>query len=224
MSFKDEFDQQKKESSTSGDFFKFKKDGVYKFRIMCEPVKKVSRWGFGICYEGAPYCQKDAMDKSFEDAKAKAKADGKPVKDVRYPSLSIKWMTWAFLYDKDEVAKKFLDSGNFVIFDMSDPIATAMRELMDSEEYGFKEFPMPYDVTITVKDAGKTTAEYTVLPARSNSELTQDQKEEFEKLTPIQTLKERLQAKQREKTEGGGSTGGSIEYPTDDIKPEDIPF
>lgn len=215
MGFADEFDKSQKERATDGGFFKFKKDGDYKFRIMCEPIKKVSRWGYGICYEGAPYCQKDALEADYKAAQEKAKAEGKDPKKVNRPSLSIKWMVWAFDYGSEA----------FVIFDMPNPVATTMREFMDSEEYGFKEFPMPYDVTVKVKNAGQTSVEYTVLAARANTEIPAERMEEFAKLTPIAQIKERLQAKQKEKIDGGGSSAnGGVDYPEEDINPDDIPF
>lgn len=217
MSFEEEFDQAQKDmGSQQGSFFKFKKDGTYKFRIMSEPVKKVSRWGHGICYEGAPYCQKDVLDKEYEEAKAKAKAEGKDPNDVRYPSLSIRWMTWAYLYN----------DSSFVIFDMPNPIASEIRAFQSSDEYKFTEWPMPFDVSITVKNAGKTTVEYSVLAARQNTEIPADIMEEFAKQTPIQQIKEKLQAKQKDKTEGRVTAGQAdpIEYPQDDINAEDIPF
>lgn len=195
MSFKDEFDQHQKDTATNGDFFKFKKDGDYKFRIMTEPLKKVSRYGFGICYEGAPYCQKDALEADYKKAQEKAKAEGKDVSKVTKPALSVKWMVWAFEYV----------SGKFVVLDMSNPVANALREMMDSDEYGFKDFPMPYDITIKVKNAGLKSAEYSVLAARKNTDIDPALLEDFAKLTPIEQLKEKLQTKQRERIDGQSS-------------------
>lgn len=214
MAFKDEFDQHKKEAGGGGEFFKFKKDGSYKFRIMTEPVKKASRYGYGICYEGAPYCQKATIDKEWEEAKAKAKAAGKDPSKVSRPSISIKWMVWAYDYGSEA----------FVIFDMPNPVANTLREFMDSDEYGYKEFPMPYDITVTVKNAGQTSAEYTVMAARQNTDMTQEQMEDFAKLTPIQQVKERLQAKQKEKIEGGSATSDYPSAGDEEIDPADIPF
>lgn len=220
--FKDEFDATQKENAMNGDFFKFKRDGSYKFRIMCEPVKKVSRFGYGICYEGAPFCQKAQLEADYKKKVEEATKEGKDPKKVSQPNLSIKWMTWAYLYDKDEKAKKFLETGSFVIFNMSNPIATAIRELMESDEYSFKEFPMPYDITVNVKDAGKTTVEYQVLPARNNTEVSESILEEYAKLTPVQQIKEKLQNKQKNKDEGNLSDGSPVDYPEEEAG--EIPF
>ena len=215
MGFGDEMDQHQKEMQTNGSFFKFKKDGDYKFRIMAEPVKKVSRFGYGICYEGAPYCQKDALDKEWEEKKAKAVADGKDPSKVARPNVTVKWMTWAYHYATE----------SFLIFEMANTVATAVLEFMRSDEYGFKEWPMPYDIMIKVKNAGIKEVEYTVLPARQNTPVSDALMEEYGKLTPIAQIKERLQAKQKEKVENGGqSKSGGIDYPEDDINAEDIPF
>jgi hypothetical protein len=228
MSFKDEFDMQQRTSS--GGFFKFKRDGQYKFRIMCEPVKKVSRFGtnYGICYEGAPYCQQVNIDADYKAKIEEAKKAGKSAEDIKKikPALlNIKWMVWAFVYDKEEKEKKFLETGQFEIFDMSNPVASALRELMDSDEYGFKEFPMPYDITITVKDAGKTTVEYFVTAARKNTEISEDVMTEYSKLTPMVQIKERLENKQKAKIEGTDvQDSGGVDYPEEEIDPNDIPF
>ena len=76
-----------KDMGSGGDFYKFR-EGDNKLRIMSEPIIKVFRFGYGICYEGAPYCQKETLDKELEEAKAKAKAEGKDVSKVsiRLPS------------------------------------------------------------------------------------------------------------------------------------------
>lgn len=223
MGFADEFDQHQKENAMNGDFFKFKKDGNYKFRIMCEPVKKVSRYGVGICYEGAPYCQKQALEDDYKKKLEEAKEQGKDSSKIKPTTLNIKWMVWAFLYDFDSKEKKFLDSGKFVIFDMSNPVATALREFMESDEYSFSGWPMPYDIMIKVKNAGLTSAEYTVIASRKNSELSAEMLEEYSKLSPIQQIKERLQAKQKAKFEGVVDNSG-IDYPEEEINPDDIPF
>jgi len=217
MGFRDEFDQHQKENAMNGEFFKFKKDGDYKFRIMCEPVKKVSRFPHGICYEGAPYCTKQALEADYKVAQEKATAAGKDPKKVAMPSLSIKWMVWAYSFDTE----------SFVILDMANAIATALRTYMDSDEYGFKEFPMPYNITVTAKNAGtKEEVEYTVMAARQNTELDPNLLEDYAKLTPIQQIKERLQAKQKDRMEGTATTGPAspIDYPDEDINAEDIPF
>lgn len=220
MSFREEYDEHQR-SSGSGDFFKFKKDGDYVFRILTEPVKKVSRYGYGICYEGAPYCQKAQIDQDWQALQQKAVAAGKNPKDVKRPGVSVKWMSWAILREKVNNAVE----NSYVIFEMPGKIATPIREYMDSEDYGFKEWPMPYDITIKVKDAGQTSVEYTVLPARKNTPLTDEEQEAMAKLMSIQSIKERIQAKQKEKYESEGSaTGTKVEYPTDDINPDDIPF
>lgn len=228
MGFREEFDEHQSQMN-KGDFFKYKKDGNYKFRIISEPLKKVSRFHYGICYEGAPYCSNDAIDADWEKAKAKAKAEGGDVKKVKRPGLSIKWMTWAYSYDAKE----------FVILEMTNDVATKIRVFMDSDDYGFKTFPMPYDININVKNAGTIEAEYTVLAARNNTEISPDLVAEIEKLTPIDQVKERMQAKARDRYESGvsadkefsddapktGKTMRDVQNDVDEeIDPNDIPF
>jgi hypothetical protein len=53
-------------------------------------------------------------------------------------------------------------------------IARKLAELQMDTEYGFNDLPMPYDLNVKVKNAGKREAEYEVLPARSNTPVPQE--------------------------------------------------
>lgn len=235
MAFKDEFDKTQEEMGSS-DFFKFQKDGDYRFRIMGEPVKKVSRFGtgYGICYAGAVYCQKASIDADYEKAKAAAIAEGKDPEKVKRSNLSFKWLMWAINRT----------TGKLVILELTNTVVKKLRNYMDSDEYGFKAWPMPYDITVSVVNAGTKEAEYDMVAARKDSPITPEETEAFEKLTPIDQIVERMKAKKREvdgvpaPTEEEGATPeiqagetpvasgeeGGVAYPTEDINPEDIPF
>ena len=182
MGFKDDVEQ-----SSSGDYYKFA-EGENKLRILSEPVKKVSRFRYGICYEGAPYCT-DLPDGE---------------------KLSVKFACWA-------IDRK---SGRQVILDLPMTVAKPLKELMVSEEYGFEDFPMPYDITVKAVGAGTKEVEYSVIAARKNSELTQEELDEFAKKTPITEILE----KQKEKARAQNSTPvESGEMPADEPV-GDIPF
>jgi hypothetical protein len=225
MAFKDEFDNTER-SSSNNDFFKFEKDGDYKFRIMSEPAKKISRFGFGIAYQGAKWATKEAIDADWEAAKEKARAEGKDPEKVRRNGLRIQWEMWAINRA----------TGKLVLLDLTDKTTQKLRAFMDSDEYKFSEFPMPYDITISVTDAGTIDAEYSMLPARKETEITPEEKEEFEKLTPVSQIIDRMKAKAREKdgvpapTEDGEkqeeeiAAGDPGAKPDNEINPEEIPF
>jgi hypothetical protein len=216
MGFSDDIDNDKK----GGDFYTMK-EGEQRFRIMSEPAKKVERYGHGICYPGAAYCTEEVMRKEYNEKVAEAKKAGKDPKSVNAPSLSTKYMAWAILRGD---GKKVQDK--FVILQLPKKLAEKVRMWMTSEEYGFEAFPMPYDLTIVAdENVGTTKVKYDILAARKETPVTEEETVEFEKLTPIKQIIERLQAKQKEKTEGsGGESTASAEYPTEEISPEDIPF
>ena len=217
----DDFRNSVDKAGRDGGWFKFK-EGDNKMRIMSEPIIKVSRFGYGICYEGAPYCQKATLDKELAEAKEKAKAEGKKDWDkttIKMPSK--KWCAWAILRGKEGV------EDSFGIVELPYGVSKTLRELMDSDEAGFKGFPMPYDINIKAKGAGSMGVEYTVIASRTSSDVTDAELEEFNKQTPVSQILDRSKDKQRQKIEGGaGSTANSapMEYPQEDINPDDIPF
>ena len=53
---------------------------------------------------------------------------------------------------------------------------------LSGDEYGFEEVPMPYDINIKATGAGTKEVQYSVIPARSNPELTEDQKKAIAEL------------------------------------------
>jgi hypothetical protein len=210
MGFQDEIDSDKQ----SGDFYKMR-EGEQRFRIMAEPVKKVDRYGHGICYPGAPYCNPDVMRKEYDAKVAEAKAAGTDPKKVSAPSLGIKWMTWAILRGKPD---------KFVILQLPKALAEKLRSWMESEDYSFNSFPMPYDIFIVAdENVGTTKVKYDILAARQNTPITEEEQADFEKQTPIKQILERLQQKQKERVEGGEPVG-KVAYPDEEINPDDIPF
>ena len=87
-------DKVSEEMGSSSDFYKLV-EGDNRLHILTEPKIEVSRWGFGTCYEGAPFCNEKQMDEEYEAAVAKAKAEGKDPKEVSRPQLTKKWLCWA---------------------------------------------------------------------------------------------------------------------------------
>ena len=210
MGFKDDIDDGKQDS----DFYKFVA-GDQKFRIMAEPIKKVSRWGHGICYDGAPYCDEVKMQEEYQAKIEKAKQDGKDPKKVEVPNLSTKYMTWAILRGEKR--------DRFVILELPKQLAEKIRTWMDSEEYAFSYFPMPYDITINAdKNVGTTKVKYDILPARKETPITDEESLEYEKLTPIDQLLQKIKDKQERKVLGEVDLHDSI--PDDEVSPDDVAF
>jgi len=51
-------------------------------------------------------------------------------------------------------------------------IIDQISSLQETEDYGFEEVPMPYDINISTTNAGIIEAVYKVIPARANSSIT----------------------------------------------------
>lgn len=99
-------------------------------------------------------------------------------------------------------------------------VVKAVRELMADPEYAFEEFPMPRQINIRTKNAGTKEAEYTVIPGAKEIPVPSEILAELAKKPTPEQLVDTLRTKDapvsQEKTD--------IEYPADDINPEDVPF
>lgn len=102
---------------------------------------------------------------------------------------SVKFMTWILDY-RDNTIKTLK---------MPWTILNAIGGLQKDPDYAFDEVPMPYDITVNAKNAGKKEVDYTVLPARNNTPIDQAILDEFAKKTPIETIIEKMKEKQAKK-------------------------
>lgn len=80
-------------------------------------------------------------------------------------------------------------------------VIKAIGELAINEEYAFDILP-PYDVNVKAKGAGTKEVEYTIIPGRTNSELSEREDEMIKKLPPIEKVVEKLKEKQPELSQG----------------------
>lgn len=97
-------------------------------------------------------------------------------------------------------------------------IQTAIQSLTENKKWGN---PSAYDITVNRSGTTMADTEYTVMP-NPKSDLLEGVKEKFE------TMNINLLALFNGADPFGGSASNSaskkVEYPKDDIKPEDIPF
>lgn len=243
MSFEEQFEAAQKEMGSTSEFYKFTV-GRHVMRIMSEPQKKASRFGHGICYPGAPYCDPAVLQKEWEQ-KAQAYAeecklardkgaterDIKLIKKPSRPNISVKWSVWALIRATGELA----------IVDLPNGVAEKLLGFKrDEDEMGtaFEAFPMPYDVKIVVTrkkvaNPGPKDIEYDIVPGTKHTEVTEAESALLAQKVPIEQIIERMNAKAQEKyqSEADGydgipteEQGGHIEYPQEDINPDDIPF
>lgn len=173
-------------------------EGSNRIRIIDTPILNVSRYKFGACYEGAEYCKKENLGPN--------------------DSLQHKWLTW--IIDRADGKQK--------LYNMPFSVTKMITALKTDEEYTFKQFPMPYDITLNVKGAGTKEVEYSVVPSRKEIDLTPDELEAWGKQTPIEDIIEALKDKSR-KQHGGEDVrqadAPSYAYPEEEaLKAEEIPF
>lgn len=136
----------------------------------------------------------------------------------------VKWM--CYVYDKQ--------SKKIMLAKFAYKIAKQVQAYQNNPEYAFDEAPMPYDITINAVGAGTKEVTYTVVPGRTNSEVPETVMAELAKRNTTEQIKTRIKNKQRKAlglaveddgfTEAAAAHAGGIEYPTEEINPEDIPF
>jgi hypothetical protein len=117
--------------------------------------------------------------------------------------------------------------GEVKAFFMPHKVYKAIEALQVNEDYAFSEVPMPYDLTIHAKKAGTKEVEYTLMPARKETPLTDDELEKLDAAKPLAELKAAIDEKQKKApasehaTEPAAPMPSHIDAPLSD---EDIPF
>lgn len=85
--------------------------------------------------------------------------------------------------------------GKVKVWFMPHTIMKLVRDLQQSDDYGFDEVPMPYDITLNAKNAGTKEVEYSVVPARKNTPLTQEELALIDALKPLKEVQAAIRAK-----------------------------
>lgn len=176
----------------SNDFYKLQ-EGSNKIRIMTDFVR-VESINRGGKYGGI------------------VGGDTQPTKqDIKDGAVQIKGWAWAIVRATGEL--KIMQFGKTILGQL-----VALRA---NEEYSFTDFPMPYDIDVQAKGAGTKEVVYTVVPARQNTDISEEEMEALNKETPIgqivQSIIDKQDGKSPKKQE-------AVEYPKEEINPDDIPF
>jgi len=200
MSFEEDVDKVSDEVGSSGGFFKVK-EGDNKMRLLTEPDHFVSRFGHGVCYKGCGYCSKEALEKD-KDRK------GNPAR------LTHKFLTWIYDYADKDIKLYSMPFG------LSKQIIDLKRD--QTNGYDFDKFSMPYDITIQATKAGTKEVKYTIKPARKNSEIDEEVLKQLDSESTTEQIINSMKDKAKNKVEG--RTGKEVEYPDEEINPDDIPF
>lgn len=134
-------------------------------------------------------------------------------------NTGVKFLTWV-LYD-----------GKLKLAKLPYTVVKAIGSLQLDPEYAFEEVPMPYDITINAKGAGKITVEYTITAARQNTPIPDEIAVDYAKKTSPEDIVQRMKNNQAKKLGVAYNEPPkkdqiqdvpSVEYPEEPLS--DIPF
>ncbi len=115
--------------------------------------------------------------------------------------------------------------GEVKAFFMPHKVYKAIEALQLNPDYQFNEVPMPYDITIHAKKAGTKDVEYTMIPARKEVALTQDEMEKLEAAKPLAELKQAIDDKQNAKASAPATPAPQIAAAAvEELTDDHIPF
>lgn len=219
MSLKDEMKNGAEQygAGSQSDFFRFDKSGVYKIRILTKPIAIATHF-FG---KGVP----SAVCYGKKEGCPHHKGDKPTVKFVSY------------LINRT--------TGMVQLGELPWSVISVVAELEQDEDFKFENYPMPYDIKVTVdKENNDPKQIYKTLGSPKATPVTTEEDNQFQekmsKLNPEEFVLKRKE-KQLEKDKQSGTwispeqmdqekqatvvDPETIEYPADDLPdPKDIPF
>lgn len=234
MSTKDILNQANQEyGGGSSGFFKFEKSGVFKLRLLTKPVALATHF-FGkgqpshICYgaeKGCPFHGEGAP----KDDKGNEK---KP---------NVKFVMYVIDY---------LDNAKVKLAEIPYSVLGAVGDLEVDEDFKFDSYPMPYDIKVTFdKDNKDPKSIYKTLGSPTRTDIPDDvMKTLMDKLasqSPEQFVQKRKDTElEKQKADGTWQKAQdervaslkvaqenakkevdpAVDYPEEEINPEDIPF
>jgi hypothetical protein len=193
-------------SNYPSDFFKFS-EGDNKMRVMTDFIE-VHSLNDGKTFKGLSSIS-DVEEKKWISEGAMNK-DGYPVRKA-----SVQGWAWAII-------RNAKDGDELKIVKFGSKILSQLVAYRHNPEYAFENAPLPYDITIKAVNAGQMTVEYTVIPARQNTEVTADEMAKLNKKKTIETIVQAIKDKQEGKV--AVKTPSGVEYPKEEIDAQDIPF
>ena len=203
MGFMDDVREESKKYGGGGSdkYFKFDGKGVYQLRIVAKP-KVIATHFFG---RGVPAVVCVGID---EGCKFHRETDKK---------ASIKLAT--YVIDRKD--------GKIKMAELPLSVSYSINDLQEDSDFAFSEFPMPYDVKIKYDpDNEDPKAKYRLQPSPKHTPITDEEQAGLEAAMKVETPDQYVE-KKKERAKGKGepvSTGSGIEYPTEEINPDDIPF
>lgn len=183
------------------------KEGDNRIRIVSTGAVIAEHFKVGVCYGKDKGCKTCAAGVGITDEEEKKKYQP-----------SVKWMFW--IIDRTD--------GQLKLYKIGAKIMKAISALQKNPDYSFSKIPA-YDITVNVKNAGTKAAEYQLLPSPKITDLTEAEQAELGKKHSTLDIVAAMKKKQLVK-EGGTPTDTAseeishVDYPQEDINPDDIPF
>lgn len=138
----------------NADFFQFKKSGTYRLRILSD-VEAMATHFFGKGVPGS-VCYGESKGCPFHDEKAS--------------DPSVKFT--AYVLDRTDNKIK--------LGELPWSVVSALSDYQKDEEYSFSEYPMPYDVKVTVDKENKDPKQiYKTIAGAARTPLTAEQQDEL---------------------------------------------
>lgn len=199
----DDVKNESKKYGGGGDanYFKFEDKGVYRIRILNQP-KVLATHFFG---KGNPSVTCVGIDEGCEYHK---ESDKKP---------SIKLAS--YVIDRKD--------GKVKMAELPLSISYSLNDLQEDTDFAFEDFPMPYDVKITYDpDNDDPKAKYRLVASPKQESLTDEEETDLAEKMKKQTPEQYVETKKNKQKEKGGVSrpNSDVEYPKEEINPDDIPF
>jgi hypothetical protein len=211
--FSEKLNEAQEEYGTGGgsNFYKFQ-NGKNRIRILAGGGVIANHWMEGrtkVCFgikNGCPYHGEGAIKNAKgEEVKPTAKT---------------------IVYVLDKRAEPY----QIKLLEMPWSVTKKVDTLEKDDEWGFEGLPMPYDLVVTVANAGSKEVEYDAqASAKDKGPVPAEVLEKLKTLPTVEEYVTKKKAKAKVEFEGGGGKDvqiGSLDdvFGKEEIKPEDIPF
>lgn len=110
-------------------------------------------------------------------------------------NISIKWLCW--VWDKGNLEESNVkpEDHEIKLARLPHKVAKQIQDYQNNPEYAFDEAPMPYDLTISAKNAGTKEVEYNTTAARTNTDVPIEVMEKLSTKNSTQEIKEKIKEK-----------------------------
>lgn len=122
-------------------------------------------------------------------------------------NISIKGVCWVLQDETIKLAK------------LPYTVVKAIRSLQNDPDYAFEEFPMPRVIKVNAKGAGTKEVEYSVIPSPKEIKVSKEILAELAKKPTPEEMVDKMKGKVSQRNDVV-----KVDYPAEDINPDDIPW